>query len=184
MYGLVNAAVQELVVTKFGVDKWEAVKARADVLIPAFSKMESYPDDLTYKLVGAISEVLEVPADDALKVFGEFWIQYATRAGYGEFMAMAGDSLKDFLFNLDNMHTRIGQTFPKLQPPSFRFDVLEDDVLRMHYHTGRQGLCPFVHGLLIGLAARFKTELDVKHDRCRRNGADHCEFLLTLGPTS
>jgi predicted hydrocarbon binding protein len=143
--------------------------------------MDSYPDELTYKLVGAASEVLGISADDALTAFGEFWVLYTGNAGYGDIMEMAGGNLRDFLFNLDNLHTRVGQSFTKLRPPSFRFDVIDDDVLRMHYLTERAGLCPMVIGLLNGLAKRFKSELAIEHDRCKRNGAEHCEFLLTLG---
>jgi hypothetical protein len=181
MYGLVNAAIQELVVSKFGKDKWEAIKQKVGVDISAFSRMDSYPDELTYKLVGATSEVLGISPDDALTAFGEFWVLYTGNAGYGDIMEMAGGNLRDFLFNLDNLHTRVGQSFPKLRPPSFRFDVIDDDVLRMHYLTDRGGLCPMVIGLLNGLAKRFKSELTIEHDRCRRQGAEHCEFLLTLG---
>jgi hypothetical protein len=181
MYGLVNAAIQDLVTSKFGKDKWEAIKAKVGVDIGAFSRMEPYPDDLTYKLVGATSEVLGISADDALKAFGEFWVLYTGTAGYGDIMEMAGGSLRDFLFNLDNLHTRVGQSFPKLRPPSFRFDVIDDDLIRMHYHTAREGLCPMVIGLLNGLAKRFESELKIEHDRCKRSGAEHCEFLLTLG---
>jgi len=75
----------------------------------------------------------------------------------------------------------VGQSFPKLRPPSFRFDVIDDDLIRMHYHTAREGLCPMVIGLLNGLAKRFESELKIEHDRCKRSGAEHCEFLLTLG---
>jgi hypothetical protein len=181
MYGLVNAAVQDLVTSKFGKDKWEAIKAKVGLDVSSFSRMDAYPDELTYKLVGATSEVLGITPEDALKAFGEFWVLYTGTAGYGDIMDMAGGNLREFLFNLDNLHTRVGQSFPKLRPPSFRFEVIDDDVLRMHYHTAREGLCPMVVGLLTGLAKRFESSLDINHDRCKKNGAEHCEFLLTLG---
>lgn len=180
MYGLVNAAMQELVVTKFGKDKWDVIRHRAGITSEKFNRMESYPDELTYRLVGIACEVLGITPDDALKAFGEFWVLYTGKEGYGNLFDIAGDSLRDFLLNLDNLHARVGQNFPKLKPPSFRFDVLDDVKIKMHYHTSRDGLCAMVIGLLNGLALRFNTELQVEHATCRRKGAEHCEFLLTL----
>src|SRR5438445_7060172 len=112
MYGLVNAAVQELVVSKFGKEKWEEIKKKAGVELDSFNRMEPYPDDMTYKMVGAASEVLGISPDDVMKAFGEFWVLYTGKEGYGKLLDIGGDSLKEFLFNLDNMHARVGQSFP------------------------------------------------------------------------
>jgi predicted hydrocarbon binding protein len=183
MYGLVNAAVQDFVVSNFGVDKWEKIKSKAGISMASFNRMEPYPDDVTYKLVGAASEVLGVGAADALKAFGEFWVLYTGKAGYGELFDSAGRNLREFLFNLDNLHTRVGASFPKLRPPSFRFEVIDDEMMRMHYHPGapnRVGLCAMVDGLLIGLAKHFETELQMEQTACKEKGADHCEWLLKL----
>lgn len=182
MYGLVNAAVQELVTTRFGAHKWEEIKARAAIKTEGFAHMEAYPDESTYRLVAAASEVLGITQDEVMKAFGAFWIEFASGGAYGHLFQISNDSLQDFLFNLDNLHTRVGQSFPKLRPPSFRFDVIDDETLRMHYLSERPGLCPLVLGLLHGLAARFDTELEVEHtdDTCSRKGADHCEFTLYL----
>ena len=56
MYGLVNKAIEDLVVSNFGEDKWEAIKAKAGVDVEVFVSNEAYPDDITYNLVGAASE--------------------------------------------------------------------------------------------------------------------------------
>lgn len=180
MYGLVNAAVHDLVVSRFGEQTWEQIKARAGISVDTFSRMEQYADEVTYKMVAAASEVLGISSDDVMKAFGEHWVLYTGREGYGEMFDIAGSSLKDFLFNLDALHTRVGQNFTHLQPPSFRFDTINERTVRMHYLSDRKGLCPFVIGLLNGLAARFQTHVEVEHAVCARDGADHCELLLTF----
>jgi hypothetical protein len=183
MYGLVNAAVQEFVCTNFGQAKWAEIKAEAGVTIDEFGRMTQYPDETTYKLVGAASKILGVTPQDALRAFGEFWVLYTGKEGYGDLFDSAGGSLKDFLYNLDNMHTRVGASFQKLKPPSFRFDVVDDDTLRMHYQPGlstRTGLCPMVEGLVTGLSRHFQTEVTLEHAACSANGADHCEWILTF----
>ena len=181
MYGLANIAIEQLICNQFGVETWAKIKKKAGVQVESFARMSPYPDEITYNLIGAATEVLGIPTDDLMKTFGEFWGNYTPTHGYGYLFDMAGDSLIDFLYNLDNLHTRVGQNLPHLVPPSFRFDKLGDNHYRMHYHSERQGLCPIVVGVLKTLSERFKTPLDMTHPTCQRDGADHCEFLLTLG---
>ena len=66
MYGMVNKAVQDLVVSNFGDEKWQAIKAKAGVEDDVFLSNEGYPDKVTYDLVGAASGVLGMPARDIL----------------------------------------------------------------------------------------------------------------------
>lgn len=181
MYGLVNAAFRELVISKHGRGAWEEIRRRNELESDEFQSMEPYPDELTYQMVKCGAEVIGVPDEELLIAFGEHWVSYTVREGYGALFEFAGDSLADFLLGLDELHVRVGRNFPKLKPPSFRFDVIDRSTMRMHYLTERNGLCPFVNGLLRGLSIRFRTPLDVTKLECRARGADHCVFLLKLG---
>lgn len=175
MYGLVNRAVEGLVRSEFGDETWKAVLKRADLDIDHFGRMEYYDDAITYRLVGAASEELGAPAEDLLVAFGRYWVLYVAEEGYGAMLSMAGDSLRDFLEQLDAMHAQVGLGHPKLKPPSFRL-AMEDDEVMLHYHSDREGLAPMVLGLLDGLSARFGEPIDVAwlkadtthdHDRFR-----------------
>ena len=184
MYGLVNLAVKDLVVNSFGADKWERVKELAGYDHDTFERMSPYPDELTYKLVAAVCEVLGLTTEQALIAFGEYWVLYTGREGYGHLFDIAGSNLLDFLSNLDALHTRIGTNFPHLVPPSFQCETIDANTLRMHYHTDRKGLCPMVKGLLQGLAKHFKCELELEHPICRITGAEHCEFIVRVKPAA
>ncbi len=181
MYGLVNAAFRELIVSRHGPQKWETIRKGVGVEDDVFYRMEPYPDELTTKLVQHGATVTGLSSEELLISFGEYWVTYTIQEGYAALFDIAGDSLADFLLRLDELHVRVGKNFPKLRPPSFRFDVLDRSTLRMHYLTTREGLCPFVLGLLKGLSNRFQTPLDVETLECRMRGADHCVFLLRLG---
>lgn len=178
MYGLVNKAVQDLVCSQFGEETWEAIKRRAGVDADVFVSMESYPDEVTYNLVGAASEVLGSPPADVLKAFGEYWVLYTAREGYGDVLKMAGSTFPAFVQNLDSLHARVGTSFPELRPPSFRCTEVESGSMRLHYYSSRDGLSPMVVGLLHGLGKMFNTELDVVHAVRRGEGADHDEFTI------
>jgi hypothetical protein len=180
MYGLVNKALEDLVCTRFGADAWETIKQRAGVEVDVFLSMEAYPDDITYKLVGAASEILQLSPEEMLHTFGEYWVLYTAREGYGAMLQMAGETLPVFLQNLNDLHTRVGLIFPSLRPPSFRCTDIQEDSLRLHYYSTRTGLAPLVIGLVHGLAIMFKTEIQMTQTASRGQGADHDEFLVTF----
>jgi len=184
MYGLLNAALREFVVSKHGSGTWDTIAQTARVSVSQFNKMDPYPDELMYRLVGATASVTGQSSDAVLEQFGEHWVAYTAEQGYGTLFDIAGDSLRDFLLSLDELHVRVGRSFPKLVPPSFRFDPIDSHTLRMHYLSQRKGLCPMVPGLLRGLSMRFKTPIQVQEDQCARRGADHCEFAVTFLPKS
>lgn len=178
MYGLVNKAVWDLVVTQFGEEKWQEIRQKAGIEVESFVCMNSYPDEVTYNLVGAAGEVLGLSPDKILEAFGEYWITYTAREGYGEMLNLAGGSFVEFVQNLDNLHARVGLSFPKLKPPSFRCTDITEKSLRLHYHSERAGLAPMVIGLLKGLGKMFDTEVSVLFDKARTNGYQHDEFLV------
>lgn len=178
MYGLVNKAIKDMVCTHFGEDIWQKIRHKAEIELDVFTSMESYPDDLTHKLVKAASIVLNLSASEIMQAFGEYWIQYTAKEGYGEMIDMSGEDLPEFLENLDNLHARVGVTFPKLQPPSFECTEMEEQSLTLHYRSSREGLTPMVVGLVKGLGERFDTEVEITQTQSTDTGADHDEFLL------
>ena len=182
MYGIFNAAIEDFVVSKYGRPKWDAIRVEAGIEAESFARMEPYPDELTYKLVRIASGALGLTSDETWRGVGQCWVTKTGREAYGALFDQAGRNLREFLYNLDNLHTRVGASLHKLRPPSFRFDEIDDESMVMHYHPGvgnRVGLCPLVEGMLAGLAAHFQTELTIEHTRCSRTGAPHCEWLLT-----
>lgn len=178
MYGLVNKAIEDMVCKRFSDDVWEKIKETAEVDIDGFISMEAYPDDLTHRLVRAASVVLEMTPQQILQAFGEYWVIYTATEGYGQMLDMAGENLPEFLQNLDNLHARVGLSFPKLLPPSFQCTNLQEESLNIHYHSQRSGLAPMVVGLLKGVGKRFNTEVDVTQTRSREQGASHDEFSI------
>lgn len=179
MYGLVNKAIQELICQRFGEPTWERIRKEAGVAIESFVSMQAYPDELTYALVGAASRELGLPVPALLEAFGQHWVHYTGKAGYGELMGIAGTSFVEFLQELDNMHGRVALTFPQLRPPSFECTEIGPRSLRLHYHSTREGLAPMVLGLVRALGEVFGVQgLVIEHEVRRDAGADHDEFAI------
>jgi Haem-NO-binding len=182
MYGLVNKAVQGFVTKEFGAEAWDAVRREAGITEVAFVGLNPYPDDITYKLVGAGSKLLNIPAEKILEAFGQYWMTFTAQEGYGPMLAMMGETLPDFLRNLNPMHERLRLTFPKLNPPRIIVSDETSDCLRVHYYSERAGLAPFVIGLLKGLAIYKKTTIEVTHAQAKDAQHDHDEFIVRFWP--
>ena len=178
MYGMVNKAVQDLIVTNHGAEVWENIRQQAGVEEEMFISSETYPDELTFRLVAAASAVLPVPAEVVLNEFGRWWILKTAKEGYGHLMKAGGRSLGEFLVNLPNFHTRIVM-MPALRPPEFECSDVEKDSLRLHYRSHRRGLSAFVIGLLDGLGEMFATPVTLCHEQRQDDGADHDVFHVS-----
>lgn len=182
MYGIVNKAIRDLVVADFGVEAWNAVKERADVELEFFVSNEPYPDDISYRLVGAASEVLSLPTEEILISFGEHWVMKTGVESYGALLKSGGSSLPEFLLNLPDFHARVALLYPQLQPPEFTCSDVTENSMRLHYFTHRAGLTGFVHGLLRGLSKLYETPIDIKLTASKAEGADHDIFDVSWDP--
>ena len=94
-------------------------------------------------------------------------------------MKAGGASLKEFLVNLPNFHTRVQMIYPKLQPPRFECSDVGENSLHLHYFTHRQGLTDFVIGLVQGLGKLYSTPATAKTIATKADGADHDVFEVS-----
>lgn len=181
MYGLVNQAVKSFLVDAHGTATWGRIRAEAGAP-EDYSPLEPYDDSVTYNLVGATSRILGQPADALLYQFGVYWVEHIATAHYVKMIDTSGTTFPSFLRNLDQMHERMRVTFPGYRPPSFRVVELDDTRLLVDYYSIRQGLLPFVEGLLQGVAAHFDRDLTITHVADDTHGLPCRRIQLTHGP--
>lgn len=180
MYGLVNQAIADLIRSQHGDEVWEDIAEQAGS-DEDFICMDSYPDELTYRLVGAVSQQLSLPPEAVLEAFGEYWTEYTGRAGYGALFEQSGTTVREFLGNLNRLHAQVQISFSSLRPPRFDLEDLEEGRFRAHYHSERDGLAPMVIGLLRGLAKVTGESVTVTHEQHRAEHG-HDVFLITALP--
>lgn len=160
MYGLINNSLKTMIKEQFGEEKWQQVLATSGVPEDSFLTMRRYDDEVTYALVGAASEVLEAPPETCLEMFGEYWVLKTASETYGMLLDAAGSNIVEFLQNMNALHDRITSTFLDYVPPEFAVEEKGEHHI-IHYRSKREGLTPFVVGLLQGLAKRFESELEI-----------------------
>jgi hypothetical protein len=181
MYGMVNLAIQEFLSKRYGESVWEEVRDRAAPDIDHFLTMEQYPDDVTKGMMMIASDICGESIPALMDAVGEYWVQFALRSGYGELLRLIGTTLPEMLSNLDNMHTRVGLSFPDLRPPAFWCTDVDEHSLVLHYQSVRDGLGPMIPGTVRGLAAMLNTTATVEQIASREDGSDHDQFLVTFG---
>ena len=179
MYGIVNKAIERLVIEGFGVQKWEDIKQRSGVDIDFFISNEPYNDDVTYALAIATAAELKITVADVLVAFGEYWILKTGKERYGDLMEAGGDNLKEFLINLPTFHNRIMLMYPKLTPPEFKVSDIDGNSLHLHYFSKREGLKDFVRGLMQGLGKLYQTPVHLEIINDRDNGDHHEIFKVS-----
>lgn len=164
MYGLVNKAIQDLVLSSAGEDTWQRIKSKTGLEGVEFIEATNYGDDVTYSLVLAASEELGQPAETILYEFGRHWILYTGREGWDSLFSLGGDNMKSFLMELDDMHARVQVAMPESKMPQFTVTE-KNEYLEVHYRSHRDGLAPMVAGMLGGLAERFNERWEVTHTK-------------------
>lgn len=163
MYGMVHTAARSMVIETLGDDAWLSVLDEAQLSGEYFISGQNYSDDVTFALIAAISKVSSIEASELLRLFGQYWIQYAAKSSYGTMFRVGGEQLDTFLTNLNRMHASIHSTMPASRMPSFEVLRTETGRIDVLYTSDRTGLFPFVEGLLTGLMAHFGETGHVTH---------------------
>jgi len=177
MYGLVNRAIRDCVVEQFGEPTWLKIEEASKTDPSHYVTMTSYPDELTFNIIGTACEVLNVDSTALLRTFGRHWVLNTAKKEYSHLMDFSGSDLRTFLMNLDQMHEQVAITFQNLRQPAFSLEENDTETL-LHYRSERSGLTEFVVGLLDGLAEHFNEPLKVTLVSSRLEGADHDVFRL------
>ncbi len=180
MYGMVNSAIKNLILENFGQETWEKIKEDSGVEDDIFISMKANPDKPTYDMAISATKVLEMELGPLLEAVGEYWILYTAREGYKEMLDMFGKNMKEFLQNLNHLHSRVHSVMPDLNPPMFECQIEDDGTILLHYFTERPHLAPMVIGILRGLSKRFDEPAVIEQIAHKAEGEDHDIFKVNV----
>ena len=184
MYGIVNLAIEELIVLEHGEEVWHEIRDAADLHEPTFLFTEQYPDDVTFSLVTSASRVLRISTEAFLRRLGQHWVTFTESHGYGYLAKLGGDNFHNFWDHIDNIHARALAIMPNLAAPTIRFERLQTNELLIHYRSKRQGLAPMMLGIIEGAAKKFGETLELEHRERTADGADHDVFFARIVSSS
>ena len=179
MKGIVFNMLNDLVEENYGMDVWDdLIEATAPKSEGIYTSVEIYPDEELMAYVAAISEQTGAPAEDVVRLFGNYMLKRFAEI-HPEFFA--GHTIKSFLQSVhDVIHVEVEKLHPDVVLPNFEYEDPADDELVMHYFSPRQ-LCHLAEGLIEGCSKQFGVAVHLTHDVCMHDGADHCVLGLKFG---
>ena len=81
MYGLVHDAIEKLIISLYGVEKWNEIKTKAqcpvDETTGSWTLTQIYGDQTTLDIVGAACGILELTVEQLVETLGGYFIVYA-----------------------------------------------------------------------------------------------------------
>jgi hypothetical protein len=169
VYGMIHKAARDMAIARLGEDEWRVVADECALTSHHMITTAYFDDAVILGLVAALARRMEMTDDQALEAFGVHWIRYAAASDYSRVISMAGDDIETFIDNLDRMHASIKSTMPLARMPSFRLLAADAEGLDVLYQSERDGLAPFVLGILNAVAARYGERMRI-HSQPRDDG--------------
>ncbi|KAG7344816.1 adenylate and guanylate cyclase catalytic domain containing protein [Nitzschia inconspicua] len=187
MLGWINDCMEKLVLHKFDLATWHAIKDKAGLghfKDGGFLKLESYPLKTTTDLVQAASDLSGLTVPQVYEAFGEFFVPYIIDEGYHNLLCCQGSTLRDWMSNINAIHQHLQNTFPKsMTMPEFWCETNRDGSLRLFYFSSRGSfLAPLAVGL-VREVARFQFELDIIMTQVTTQGLDGSRFTSWIVET-
>ncbi|XP_060545049.1 guanylate cyclase soluble subunit beta-2-like [Pantherophis guttatus] len=152
-YGFINSCLKSLLVEKFGEETWEKLKTRVGTE-DTFMTYTVYDDSLTVKLLKEACNMLKMPEEAVLKLFGQHFFNFCKASGYDKMLRTLGGNLMEFIENLDSLHSYLALSYQEMNAPSFRVER-KDGIMLLHYYSDRKGLCHIVPGIIEAVARDF-----------------------------
>lgn len=180
MKGIIFNLVEEVVVGTHGEAAWDDILDAAGVE-GSYTSLGSYPDEDLFRLVGAASTALDLPADDVIRSLGQGAIPLLAER-YPAFFEH--DSTRSFLLTLnDIIHPEVRKLYPGADVPEFEFGETSGDDLVLGYRSPRK-LCALAEGFILGAAAHFREHVTIDQPQCMHQGADSCVLACRFSPAA
>lgn len=155
MYGWINNCLEDMIITKFGLEKWEKIKDAANCFIPTgdFILSVHYDDELTYSLIEAAARVLNFKSgNEVWEIYGRHFIHFLEANHYYGTLRGQGNTLRDWIQNINEPHRLLRARYPNCTLPEFwsendKTDPSGESILLHYYSPRKDGLGSIVVGM-------------------------------------
>jgi predicted hydrocarbon binding protein len=179
MKGVVFIAFNQMVEDQLGIDVWERL---LNDVIPesggVYTSVEQYPDSELFNLVGALSNIVDVPVPTLVEQFGAYMFDILN-SKYPIFTEQQADFFS-FIKSIDGViHREVKKLYNNPNLPSLDCKQIDKNTLEITYRSPRK-LCFLAEGLIRGAAKYYNVKYALSHNRCMHDGNDHCLLVLAM----
>eukprot|EP01038_Epipyxis_sp_PR26KG_P013579 gene13579-18222_t len=179
MYGWIVESFQDLIVSNYGIEKWEEILTKA-AFVPDKVRSDTYPDGDVFRLVIKATEVLSIDLDTILEMQGQAFIRYSRETGYENLLKCQGSNLREWLGNVNELHRLLQTTMTELVYPEFWcMDDPNDtsgNTIILHYFSKRGPVfVPLVVGIVREISQHY-FNLSIEMERIALQGENNSEF--------
>ncbi len=172
MKGVIVLALREMVIEKFGIEKWKNGLEKAGIgKEPLIMPISNVDDQIFLRIVNSLCEVLNISFIQAADAFGDYWINVYSQKMYRVYYENV-KTAKEFLLKMDSVHVASTKSIPGANPPRFDYEWKDEKILIMKYKSQR-GLIDFMVGLIKGVGKLYKADLKVT-----KLGSDKVEIVF------
>lgn len=123
MHGLINRSIQCFIRDTYGEDLWQEIAQTAHLPVQGFEAMLEYDDDVTQRMLDAVSLRLKKSRDAVLEDVGTYLVTHTNTRPIRRLLRFGGETFVEFLHTLDDLPDRVRLAVPDLQFP--RLDTAE-----------------------------------------------------------
>jgi hypothetical protein len=162
MKGAISSCLAELVETRFGKDKWEAIRKDAGAgAVAGLRIATSDVDDTTItRLMDSTCKVLGISSAQAADAFGEYWCCTYAPVIYKNYVRRFSNA-REMILGMDQIHVEVTERMANARPPRFEYGWENEKSLNVTYKSPR-GMMDIYVELVRGVGKYCKESLTVQ----------------------
>ncbi len=182
MHGFIHLLLEGFVSETVGPQHLRSIRRMAGIDGPPLAT-RYYPDEMTTRLLQAISDYEGVTLDDLLYQFGVYFMcAPLTHQHYRAFLD-GHTSARSFLEQASAIHRHLAQSLKGAMLPQFHYVNHGPELLEIIYNSPRR-LCRFLQGVIQGVGQYFNEPIEIHEMECQHRGAATCRLLVRFLPAS
>ncbi|NOD92128.1 heme NO-binding protein [Ruegeria sp. HKCCD4884] len=164
MHGLINRAIQSFVCATYGQACWLRVTEDARLGFREFEAMLIYDDDMTTRVLDALSCDLNRPKAEILEDLGTYLVSHPNMEGLRRLLRFGGVSYVEFLHSLDDLADRVRLAVSDLTLPALELRELSATEYQLCCFPGLPGYSSVMVGVLRAMADDYGALVILSHE--------------------
>lgn len=163
MHGLINRAIQCFVVDSYGPETWVEATRLANLGFVEFESMLTYDDDVTPKMLNAVSLVLDRDRNEVMEDIGTYLVSNPNVEALRRLLRFGGFDFVEFLHSLDDLPDRARLAVSDLKVPGLELHDCAPGQFNLVCQSAIEGYGHVMMGVLRAMADDYGVLAVLEH---------------------